>query len=256
VSRRRALTIASSVCVRHLRKFLRSGLFVPSLLMPCMFFAAFAGGLSAVSKTPRFAYPSYTSFVFVFVLLLGASYVAVFSAAAFIADLEGRFMSRMMLAVPQRTAIVAGLVFAGVAEATFVLVVISGIGLAAGMKVSGSALQLLAIAALALLLNIAASLWALGLALRLRSSEAEPLMQLPLFAVMFLAPAFVPRSLLDGWLKTAAGLNPITPLLEAGRGLLVHESVHVVLAFASAGGLIVVFLVWAVLGLRKAERAA
>jgi len=254
LSRRRSLAISTSVGSRHLRKFQRSGLFVPSLLMPCMFFAAFAGGLSAIAKTPHFGYPSYTSFVFIFVLFLGTCYIAAFGASAFIADLESRFISRMMLAVPRRVAILAGLIGAGLLEAAAIVAVLFGIGLAVGMKVSGSPLQLLAIVVLALLLNVAASLWALGLLLRLRSSSAESLIQLPMFAVLFLAPVFVPRPLLTGWLKVAASWNPITPLLESSRGLLVHKPVHVGLAFASVAGMIAVFLVWALLGLRKAER--
>jgi ABC-2 type transport system permease protein len=236
------------------RKFLRSGLLVPSLLMPCMLFAAFAGGLSAVSKTPNFGYPSYTSFIFVFVLFLGAAYVAAFSAGAFLPDLEGHFMTRMMLATPRRNAILAGVVAAGIAEAIFVVAILFGIGLAAGITVHGSPLQILAIVALALLLNVAVSLWAMGVALRMRSSGAEALMQLPVFAVLFLAPVFVPRALLGGWLKTAAEVNPLTPLLEAGRGLLISSPVHVGLAFISAAGLIGLFLLWALTGLRRVER--
>jgi ABC-2 type transport system permease protein len=251
---KRYWSVANAVAIRHMRKFIRSGSFVPSLLFPCLFLAAFAGGLSAIAASPNFGYPNYTSFIFVFVLFLGSAYCAVFSAIAFTADLEGRFMSRMMLAVPQRTAIVAGLVIAGVAEAVFLAVILAAIGLAAGMKVSGSALQLLTLLALVLLLNVATSFWGLGLAFRQRSAQAAPVMLLPLFAVLFVTPVYVPRPLLGGWLKTAAEVNPLTPLLEAGRGLLIHAPVHVGLAFASAGGLILVFYAFAALGLRKAER--
>jgi ABC-2 type transport system permease protein len=38
--------------------------------------------------------------------------------------------------------------------------------------------------------------------------------------LVFIAPTFVPITLLDGWLKTAAGLNPITYVLQAMRTLL------------------------------------
>ena len=40
------------------------------------------------------------------------------------------------------------------------------------------------------------------------------------FPLTFLAPTFVPLALLDGWLKTAATLNPITYVLEAMRDIL------------------------------------
>ena len=50
-------------------------------------------------------------------------------------------------------------------------------------------------------------------------------------------------------------MNPVTALLEAGRGLISGEPDHVALAFAVIAGLVVVFSVWALRGLRSAERA-
>jgi ABC-2 type transport system permease protein len=77
----------------------------------------------------------------------------------------------------------------------------------------------------------------------------------PIFIALFLAPVYVPRELLTGWLKTAAGLNPLTPLIEACRGLLVGNPVSVGLAFACAAGLAAALSVWALTGLRSAERS-
>ena len=48
-------------------------------------------------------------------------------------------------------------------------------------------------------------------------------------------------------------MNPLTPAMEAGRGFLADDPVSVGLAFLVAGGLIIAFGVWAVLGMRKAE---
>ena len=72
--------------------------------------------------------------------------------------------------------------------------------------------------------------------------------------VLFLTPVFAPRDQLSGWLETVADVNPLTAALEAGRGFLADDPVSVGLAFAAAGGLVIVFAVWAVLGMRKAEQ--
>jgi ABC-2 type transport system permease protein len=40
------------------------------------------------------------------------------------------------------------------------------------------------------------------------------------FPLTFLAPTFVPLELLDGWLGTAARINPITYVLEAMRSVI------------------------------------
>ena len=58
-------------------------------------------------------------------------------------------------------------------------------------------------------------LWAAGIALRFRSLQAGPLMQTPVFMIIFLAPVYVPIDLLHGWVEAVAHVNPITPIVEA-----------------------------------------
>ena len=48
-------------------------------------------------------------------------------------------------------------------------------------------------------MNVAAVLWAAGVALRLRTMQAGPIMQMPVFLVLFFAPVYVPLPLLSGW---------------------------------------------------------
>jgi ABC-2 type transport system permease protein len=65
----------------------------------------------------------------------------------------------------------------------------------------------------------------------------------------------VPLSLLSGWIKSVASVNPMTALFEAGRGFISGAPTEVLLAFAAAVGLSILFAVWAVRGLRAAETA-
>jgi hypothetical protein len=51
-------------------------------------------------------------------------------------------------------------------------------------------------------------------------------------------------------------VNPITLVLEAGRGFIEADPVKVLPAFAVALGLAAISLLWARGGLRSAERAA
>jgi ABC-2 type transport system permease protein len=98
-------------------------------------------------------------------------------------------------------------------------------------------------------------LWAAGIALRFRSIQAGPLMQTPVFLILFLAPVYVPFDLLQSWIQTAASINPITPIIEAVRGLIAGEPEKVPLAFGLGLGLVAAFMVWAVRGIRSAETA-
>src|SRR5204862_2210 len=82
--------------------------------------------------------------------------------------------------------------------------------------------------------SLAATLWATGVAMRVRSIQGGPAMQIPVFLVLFLAPVYVPLGLLTGWIHAVASVNPATALLEAGRSLIAGDPVHVALASTAA----------------------
>jgi ABC-2 type transport system permease protein len=85
--------------------------------------------------------------------------------------------------------------------------------------------------------------------------QAGPVIQMPVFLVLFFAPVYVPLTLLTGWIHTVALLNPVTRVLEAGRGFLAGSPTQVGAAFAAAVALALGFSLWALRGLRKAEAA-
>jgi len=248
------LRAALAIAGRQLRTMLTNPAFLlPSILMPVFFFTAFAGGLSAVGDAPNFDYPDYTTFQFVFVLLQSALFGGVFAGFSIASDFESGFARRMMLATRSRSALVVGYALAALGRATIVWVVVSTIALIAGVEISGSGLDILSLLALAILLNIAALLFSCGMAMRLQTMQAGPLMQLPAFLIIFTAPVYVPRELLEGWVAAAADFNPITALLEAGRELIIGAPAETLLAFGAAAGLLGVMALWALTGLRRAE---
>jgi ABC-2 type transport system permease protein len=78
---------------------------------------------------------------------------------------------------------------------------------------------------------------------------------MPVFLVLFFAPVYVPLDLLSGWIHGVAVVNPLTRVLEAGRGFVAGTPTQVAAAYGAAAGLAVLFAWWAVRGLRKAEAA-
>jgi ABC-2 type transport system permease protein len=251
----RAVTLA--VAWRNLYNFLTNPSFIgPALAFPLFFFVSFAGGLSAVAGVPGFDFPSgYTAFQFVFVLLQSAAFGGVFTGFGIARDFESGFGRRYMLAASNRGGIVAGYGIAALARAAITWAVLTTVALIAGMEVGGSGVDLFGLYALALLVNVAASMWAAGVAMRVRSIQGGPLMQFPTFLILFLAPVYVPLDLLSGWIHAVASVNPVTALLEAGRGFISGEPVLVALAFAIGIALSMVFALWARGGLRSAEAA-
>lgn len=251
------LSIARAVAWRQLHNFVTNpALLLPSLVFPLFFLVAFAGGLSRVGDVPGFGFRSgYTAFQFVWSFLQTAAFGGVFTGFAIAADFESGFARRLFLAAPHRLAVVLGYALAGLVRAAITGSILFAVALLAGMRVDGSGVDLFGLITLATLLNIAATLWGTGVAMRLRSVQAAPLMQTPVFLALFLAPVFVPLELLTGWIKSVASLNPITAILGAGRGFISGQPSGTSVAFAVAAGLVAAFGVWALTGLRNAERA-
>jgi ABC-2 type transport system permease protein len=236
--------------------FSNPSLMLPGLAFPLFFFVAFAGGLSRVNDVPGFQFPvGYTAFQFVFVLLQSAAFAGVFTGFGIVRDFETGFARRLLLAAPDRRGILLGYAFGALGRWTVTATVLTVVALAAGMQVGGDGVDIFALYALALLVNACGLLWSAGVAMRFRTLQAAPLMQLPVFLCLFFAPVFVPVDLLADWLRVIAHLNPVTLLLEAGRSLIAGTPTHVGYAFAAAVALVAAFSFWAVRGLRKAEAA-
>lgn len=251
------LPVARAVSWRVLHKFFTDPTFLlPSLLFPLFFFTAFVGALSNISNVPGFDFPpGYTAFQFVFVLLQSAAFQGVFTGFGIARDFETGFMRRLMLAAPNRLGIVVGYAASCAVRWATVAAIVTVVALIVGMNVFGSMADIVGMYTLALLLNFAGTLWATGVAMRLRTQQAAPVMQMPVFLLLFFAPVYVPLDLLQGWIHTVASVNPITALLEAGRSLIAGDPELIVAAFAIALALIVGFGMWATRGLRRAEAA-
>jgi ABC-2 type transport system permease protein len=257
VSRGGTLAVGRAVAWRQLHNALTNPLYLlPSIAFPLLNFAAFAGGLGRVSEVPGFDFSgSYTAFQYVFVLLQSAAFSGVFAGFGIARDFETGFTRRLLLAAPHRRGLVLGWGLASAGRWLVVAAVITAVAFAVGMQVGGDGVDLFGLYVLALLLNFAATLWAVGVATRVRSQQAGPVMQMPVFLILFFAPVYVPLGLLEGWIHAVATVNPITPVLEAARGLVSGEPTETALAFGTGIGLAAVFAVWALRGLRRAEAA-
>jgi ABC-2 type transport system permease protein len=253
----RTLQVAQAVAWRTLHNVISNpSLLLPSLIFPLFFFTAFAGGLSRISNVPGFDFPNgYTAFQFVFVLLQSAVFGGVFTGFGIARDFENGFARRLLLAAPNRTGIVLGYALAATGRWLITASFLTAVAFAVGMRVGGDGVDLFGLYTLALLMNAAAVLWSAGVAMRLRTMQAGPIMQLPVFLVLFFAPVYVPLALLQGWIHGVATVNPVTRVLEAGRGFVAGQPTELGLAYGTGLALVLLFSIWAVRGLRSAERA-
>jgi ABC-2 type transport system permease protein len=197
----------------------------------------------------------YTAFQFVFVLLQSAAFGGVFAGFGIARDFERGFAKRLLVSAPQRSGIILGYGLAALVRWLMIAFVLTIVALVAGMQVGGNGVELIGLYGLAIIFNQVGLLWACGVAMRFRSVQSGPLMQTPVFLILFLAPVYVPLHLLNGWIHTVARYNPLTFLLEAGRGFIEGRPTEVAAAFAIALALLAFFGAWARTGLTRAERA-
>lgn len=253
----RTWSVAQGVGWRTMKIVLTTpSLFFPSLLFPLFFFTAFAGGLSQVSHVPGFDYPpGYTAFQFVFVLLQSAAFGGVFTGFGVARDFESGFARRLLLASPNRSGIVLGYALAAIARWAITATMLTTIALAVGMNVGGDSVDVFGLYALAVFVNLAGFLWSCGIGMRLRTIQAGPLMQMPVFLTLFFAPVYVPLGLLHGWIHAVARVNPVTYVLATSRGFLAGDAPHVALTYGLAIAAAATLAIWAFRGLRSAEAA-
>ncbi len=254
---RRFLSVARGVAWRSIHNtVVNPAILVPSIVFPLFFLVAFAGGLSRISDVPNFHYnPGYTAFQFVFVFLQSAAFGGVFTGFGIARDFDSGFARRLMLSAPRRSGIIAGYALGALARWAITGTVVTIAALIAGMNVDGNGVQLVGLIGLGIIMNLVAALWACGVAMFTRTEQAGALIQMPVFLLLFLAPVFVPINLLTSWIHDVANINPVTAVLEAGRGLLAGSPVKVAIAFVALAAGAAVMAVFARRGLASAERA-
>ena len=246
--------VAWAVAGRQVYKYFANPAFLAPAFFPLFFFVAFAGGLTRVGDVPGFDYAAgYVAFQYVWALLQAVAMGGAFTGFSIAGDFENGFARRLMLAASNRQGIILGYTIASLVRATLTGALVTVIALLTGMPMSGG-FDLFGLIGLAILVNVAATLFGAGVAMLLRTQQAGPVIRTPIFLVLFLAPVFVPLNLLSGWLEAIARLNPFTTILDAARGLLAGAPTNVLPAYAIGAALVAVFALWAVYALRRAEK--
>lgn len=248
---------ARAIAWRNILRTVKTpALLVPPIVAPAVFFAAFAGGMSGIARTPGFDFPSgYTAYQFVFVLVQAAAFNGIFTGFGLALDFESGFAERLLLATPRRSALILGYTMSAAVRAAFAMGVLFLLAWAVGTNMDGSPLELLGLFAIGLVIAVALVLWSCGVAMRFRSIQAAPLIQVPFFLALFMTPVFAPLELLSGWIKDVATYNPVTYFLQAGRGFISGNPTDVDIAFSAGAAMVVLFTLWAFRSLRAAERA-
>ena len=221
--------------------------FIPSLIMPVFFTVAFTGPFAALVNLPGFPADRIVDWVVPFTTLQGAAFAGITNGMGVARDLESGFYDRLLMSPASRTALLAGPLLAAMLRALIPLTLMLIVAFVVDATFTEGLLSIVVLWAAAIALALAASAWAVGLALRFKTLQVAPLMQVGIFLLIFLSTAQMPIDLLTGWLQETARFNPMTYALAMARqgfiGTITWETT--LEGLAALGAMIVVTVLFA-----------
>ncbi|HWC13150.1 MAG TPA: ABC transporter permease [Actinomycetota bacterium] len=233
--------------------------FVPSLLFPLMFMALSSAAFQRTTNLPGFPETdSFLQFLVSTTIIQGALFSSISAGAAMATDIEDGFFERLVASPVARTSIIAGRVMSSVLFGFLQAWLYFGVAMLFGMRPAGGPLGLLGVTVVAAIFSGGVGSIASSFAIRTGSSEAVQGAFPLLFSLMFLSSGFFPRNLMHGWFKTAAGINPLSHMIEGLRYQVItaFDARELAGALGIAGGFFLLGVVMSLLALRRRLRAA
>jgi ABC-2 type transport system permease protein len=213
-----------------------SEVLLTSLMLPIMLMLMFVYLFGGAIQTGG----DYVTYVVPGVLLLCAGFGASVTAVSVSSDLSGGIVDRFRSLDVPGAAILAGHVSASIARNAVSTVLVLGVGIAIGFRPHADLLQWLAAAGVLALFVLALSWLAAVVGVLTHSPEGANGFT---FFVMFLpypSSAFVPISSMPSWIQGFAEHQPVTPVVETLRALLLGTPAgsYPVQALAWCGGIL------------------
>jgi len=247
------LRIIRALMRRALNEILRvPGGAIPGVLAPTIFMLGLSSVFGAAAQLRGYHGADFRTFIIPVSLLQGAGFTGAATGVNLARDIEQGWFDRMMLAPVPRSVILTRIVASAALRALMPATLLLIIGFALGVHFPGAAGLALA-AGLVMVLASAAACWGVMVALRFRTQQAAPLMQVGTFVAVLFTTAYAPAALLAGWLRTLADANPVTYVLEGVRqgfvGTVTWNDTWP--ALLAVGGLLMFFGVLAIRGMRR-----
>jgi ABC-2 type transport system permease protein len=211
-----------TMAARSLRLSLRTpdalltSLMLPILLM-LLFVYLFGGAIQTGTR--------YVTYVVPGVLLLTAAFGAATTAVSVSQDLKGGIVDRFRAMDVAGAAVLAGHVTASVARNLVSTVLVLGVAFLIGFRPSAGAAEWLAATAVLLLFILAISWLSAAVGVLVRSPEAAGGFTFFMVFVPYPSSAFVPVETMPSWIHGFANHQPVTPVIETLRGLLLDTPV-------------------------------
>jgi ABC transporter DrrB family efflux protein len=239
------LGTTAAVATRTVRKFVRTPqLIVVGSIQGAMFLLIFRyvfGGAISTSGVP------YVDFLVPGFVATGVLFSGTAAAAGVAEDVEQGLFDRLRSLPIPRGAILAGRAVADTLLLCLSLVIAVVVGFAVGFRIHTDPLTALAGLGLCVLIGFAFEWMFICIGLFARNAQAAQGMSLLVFPLAFVSSAYVPVESMPGWLQAVAARQPLTPMVDAVRALVVgpaagHTTAHLVaVALAWSAALVAVF---------------
>ncbi len=228
------------------------GAAIPGIIAPTIFVIGLTSVFGQADQLAGFGAVDFRTYVVPVGFLQGAGFTGAATGVNLARDIEQGWFDRLLLCPAPRLTLLTGVVASAALRALLPVGFLFCVAMAIGVDFPGVTGTLVA---LVLVMGLACVMacFSVTLALRFRTQQAAPLMQMGSFVGVLFTPAYAPEDLLAGWLKVVATINPVTLVLAGVRQGFVsevtwHDTWPALLAIA---GLLLLLGALAVRGLRR-----
>lgn len=228
--------------------------FIPSLLFPLLFMAISSSAFGRTTEIPGFPEAdSFLQFLVSTTIIQGALFSSIAAGSAMATDIESGFFERLIASPVARTSIIAGRVMGSLVFGFMQAWLYIAVASIFGMRAEGGLPALLGVSLVAAIFSAGVGSIASAFAIRTGSSEAVQGAFPLLFSLMFISSGFFPRTLMHGWFKSAAGINPLSHMIEGMRHQVISgfDIGELAVSLAIAAGFFAFGLTMALLALRR-----
>jgi ABC transporter DrrB family efflux protein len=208
---------AVAVARRTVRKFVRTpqliGLATVQSAVFLVIFRYIFGGAINAGGLP------YVDFLVPGFVTTGILFAGMGAVAGVAEDVEQGLFDRLRSLPIPRASVLAGRGLADTALVTWSLVVGTALGFAVGFRMHGSVTAGLAALGLCVLFSFAFEWVFITIGLVAGTAQAAQGMSVLMTLLVFVSSAYVPVSSMPGWLQPVAEHQPVTPMVNAVRGL-------------------------------------
>ena len=214
-----ALRDALAVTGRNLRRIRREPevLFF-STIQPIIFVLLFRYVFGGAIDVPGLRY---VDFLMPGIFVQTTAFASTGTGVALADDLSKGIIDRFRSLPMARSAVLAGRSISDLLRISFTVLVMVAVGMAVGLRFHGGFVKALAALALVAYFGFAFTWISAWIGLTVKTVEAANLAGFVwLFPLTFASSAFAPLETMPGWLQAFARATPVTPTVDAVRGLV------------------------------------